>query len=80
MIRFQIRLFGELRKYGRAVAFEVNQPVTALELKRRLVEHFNWDEAILASSAIANTHTVLRDDAILGQSEEIAILPPVCGG
>lgn len=80
MIEFRIRLFGEMRKYGRDVAFEVETPVSARELKNRLSATFGWDEALLASSAVASESSVLADDAVLTRSAEIAILPPVCGG
>lgn len=84
----QITLFGKLRKWAPqglievATQSEMNpqllREVVARELSKRNPDFMGLSE--LLSSAVANESRVLREDELIGDSNEFFLLPPVCGG
>lgn len=84
-----IRLFGALRQFHiDSNLIDINTRGLTLigQLRARIAEKFAEAgkeqilNPILASSVFANSEGVLTDEAPIPYNEELALLPPVCGG
>ncbi len=83
-----VRMFGAFRDLepSGALQIEIGEDATVADLRRafeaqaraRWGERFN--PALLAASAFASEHEVLRSADHVGGLTEVAVLPPVSGG
>ena len=87
MTTVEIKAFGAFRGYFPSGAFAVSleAPFTVADLKRAIQSSLagrfrDFDEALVQDSALATDSRILRDQDVLNGDEDIAILPPVCGG
>jgi molybdopterin converting factor subunit 1 len=62
------------------VAIAAETPLTVAELKKRFAQAYPLAEAQLASCFAAINQTYADDDAVIGEDDEVAFLPPVSGG
>lgn len=84
----KIRMFGVLRNFAddegfHSISFEA--PVTVSKFKTALKEslkiHFkDFDTALIDEAAVASNAHILNSESLINPSDEIALLPPVCGG
>jgi molybdopterin converting factor small subunit len=79
-------LFGAFREYGSALEVLVAEGATAAQIKTAIAEtlaakHPAFRHAgLIRQSALGGTRVVFRDEEVVPVDEELAILPPVCGG
>lgn len=83
----RIKMFGAFRVYVQDPFIELKIPygITISELKKLLAEimkqtHEDFDDQLIQDSVIASQDTILLETAILRETSDLAILPPVCGG
>lgn len=86
-LKLNIRLFGAFRKYHNGLlTLEVNEGITVSEVKGLIAQKIKdlspefKDQELIDKSALANTQKVLNPFDSLTESDNLAILPPVCGG
>ena len=88
MKEIEIKLFGAFRKYvptGK-IKLQIDQQYTALQLKEKIQQTLqrqipDYSEPCLVfESALATESEVLSEDALVGETSNLALLPPVCGG
>ena len=63
----------------RVLAFETPEALTVGELKRQLLERYPAFVNLTTLYVAVNTEYG-ADDALLGEQDEIALIPPVSGG
>lgn len=88
MTKIKIRLFGAFRKYvpEGIIVIPIDNILTAKELKKNintyLIENVvGYNESSLVfESAIATDAEIIQDDTVLNNCQNLALLPPVCGG
>ena len=81
-------MFGVLRKfaddqghYPLSLTDTLSVHELKILLKNSLSEKFNnFDPKMIDESAVANRSEILNLDSRIHPNDEIAILPPVCGG
>lgn len=84
----QVRLFGAFRDYAQVpvLPFQCEPGIRVKELRQKMRQHLldslpnSNAEALLEQSVFANERAVLNEDHVLESSQELAIIPPVCGG
>lgn len=81
----RINLFGGFRQFHDqpAISIEIERSATVATLRGRIAELFDDDanaRALLKASAFATDRRVLGEDEGIPADEELALLPPVCGG
>ena len=86
----RIRVFGMLRNYSDRDGYidlgGVNRSHLEVRTLKDVVKkyfklnHPDFDSELINECAIANQSEVLQSHAPIGIQDEIAILPPVCGG
>ncbi len=81
-IKIYMKLFGAFKKYGDEVDFTLPSGCTVLDVKNKLAETLEMDDAaLITDSAIANDNEIISgDDVMFTEDSHLAILPPVCGG
>jgi molybdopterin converting factor subunit 1 len=62
------------------VTINVRLPVTVAELLTTLRREYPAVDAIAGSVRVAVNHEFVRDDRIVIEGDEVAIIPPVSGG
>ena len=79
-MRYTLKTFGITRDIlgGKEVAFEM-EGEKVVELKSELLKRFPEMKS-LNSLLIAVNNSYAEDDAIISESDEIALIPPVSGG
>ena len=88
MLEINIRLFGAFRDFARdpAVVLECAPGTSIAELRMKMqaqLERLKPDggaAGLLRQSVFADEQAVLGEDFRLERSQELAIIPPVCGG
>jgi molybdopterin converting factor small subunit len=89
--KLKLRVFGVLRNHSDAngvIELEFESPVdvkTGADLKAELMRHFEkhgagFDPGILRECALADEESVLSPGERLRTLQNLALLPPVCGG
>ncbi len=89
--KINLRVFGVLRNFSNEDGFlqiEFGAPVqveTGADLKRELMKHYSavnsgLEPAILEDCALADESSILQPESRLKSVENLALLPPVCGG
>lgn len=63
-----------------AVAVALPPAATVAALRAALAAQFPPLAALLARSAVAVNHAFAADDLLLGEADEVAVIPPVSGG
>ena len=84
----RVQLFGAFRKYVPQgfIELELLEGGTAGEVKRRIQNHLRTqyldfkEDVLVAESALATASAVLQDNEQVANVDELALLPPVCGG
>lgn len=84
----QINLFGALKRFGKGGQLLLNlpEPCSAAEVRSLLKERLKSDfpgifvDTLIDRAALATGSRVLAEGECLGKEEELAVLPPVCGG
>jgi molybdopterin converting factor small subunit len=84
----KIKMFGALRKFADEqghLQIELSEGMTVSKFKTALkntlsAKFSGFDSKLIDESAIANNTEILVAEAIINTTEEIAVLPPVCGG
>jgi hypothetical protein len=89
-ISLRIRVFGMLRNYSDRDGFidlggVSRSSLDVQSLKNVLKDYFkvnhpHFESDLINECAVANQSEVLQDHAFIGIEDEIAVLPPVCGG
>jgi hypothetical protein len=79
-ITLTLRLFGALRDHGPSTTVVVPRGASAADVRAALAEAIAADPALLSISALASEHEVLGEGATFDRDQELAVLPPVCGG
>lgn len=87
ILEITVQLFGVLRSHSKedTLKISLNGPCSIKDIKNSLYELLKKEESkeieeIISKSAIGNETEILRDDALISKSMQLAILPPVCGG
>ena len=84
MRTIEVRLFGAFRQFGSAPTLRVTvrRGATVADLRAGVAELLAGDNAhaLLLASAFATDDRMLDDAEVLPASDELAVLPPVCGG
>ena len=88
MLEINIRLFGAFRDFSPnpAVLLECAPGTSIAELRMKMqaqLEHMKPGASVLSllkQSVFADEQAILGEDFRLEQSQELAIIPPVCGG
>lgn len=84
-IQFQLfGVFRDLQSDG-SLQLQTTLPISVKDLKTLLAEKLVGTgkvdvKALLKSSAIATDQKVLGEEEMIEQEENLALLPPVCGG
>ncbi|OWK45133.1 Molybdenum cofactor biosynthesis protein MoaD / Molybdenum cofactor biosynthesis protein MoaE [Fimbriiglobus ruber] len=75
-------LFAKLRDIAGADRVDVELPAgaTVANLRRALTTSYPDLASLLERCAIAVNHDFAVDDTVLGDRDEIAVIPPVSGG
>lgn len=86
-LKLNIRLFGAFRKYHNGLlSLEVAGGTNVGQVKELIAQKIHdiapefQDLELVEKSALANNLKVLSPSDRLTESENLAILPPVCGG
>jgi molybdopterin converting factor small subunit len=84
MRTLDVRLFGAFRQFGSAPTLRVSVPDggTVADLRAAVAASLPSGNAhsLLRASAFATDDRMLDDADVLPASDELAVLPPVCGG
>ena len=88
MNRVKLRLFGAFRDYSEnpVLEFDIVSPMTVAEFRELVVErlkalkHSSQTDALVSDSALADEDSTLGEQDLVRAGQELAILPPVCGG
>ncbi len=88
MLEVKVRLFGAFREYSEnnVLHFEFEPGASLATIKQSLEHRFSVlrpdkpAAALLAQSVLADDQAVLAEGFVLEKSQELAIIPPVCGG
>ncbi|WP_141731517.1 MoaD/ThiS family protein [Oligoflexus tunisiensis] len=88
MLEIYIRLFGAFRDFAQnpRLLFECAPGTSIAELRQQmgsLLENMRPGagvESLLKQSVFADEKEILSEDFRLERSQELAIIPPVCGG
>ena len=82
-----LRFFGPLRKlagkHENEASLQTPSGCTAAQLRTLIADQFKLsagDRALLDQSVFASNDEVLNEAAVVDHFEQIAVLPPVCGG
>ena len=79
----KLRLFGAFKEMGSELELDLSgqDSVTVSELRKLLAAKLGGAHAALvAQSAFGNQSKILGDGDLVRGTDELAILPPVCGG
>lgn len=86
-MQIKIKPFGVFRKYSvNHFIIESDTPLTVNNLKSKIKENLilskqiPHDSDIVDKSVLANSTEILAGEFIINEPQELAILPPVCGG
>ncbi|MGZ3773868.1 MAG: MoaD/ThiS family protein [Pseudobdellovibrionaceae bacterium] len=88
MKQIKIKLFGAFKKYVPKgnLSLEISEIATVHEV-RQLIENkirhdvpSFQDASLIHESAMASSEDILQETDLVFQYDELAILPPVCGG
>ncbi len=88
MFEVKIRLFGAFRDYSEQnfLSFQFEPGTSLDQIKQSLAQKLMLLRpekpcaTLLAQSVLADESAVLCEDFVLAKSQELAIIPPVCGG
>ncbi len=88
MLEISIRLFGAFRDFAQnpIVTFECAPGTSIAELRQQMESRLEnmrpgaGAQGLLKESVFADERQVLGEEFRLERSQELAILPPVCGG
>lgn len=85
MIEIRFRFFGAMRAFGDGRLLRVPAGSTVAQVKELLAQQLsaefaNFQNGLLAQSAIGDARAVLGERDAIPLSGELAVLPPVCGG
>lgn len=84
MRTLDVRLFGAFRQFGAdpILRISVADDATIAQVRAAVGTHLAGDNAhaLLRASAFATDDRMLGEDDTLSTINEIAVLPPVCGG
>jgi molybdopterin converting factor small subunit len=88
MLEITIRLFGAFRDFAKdpSVLLECAPGTSIAELRQQMQSRLEnmrpgaGAEGLLKQSVFADERQVLGEDFRLERSQELAIIPPVCGG
>lgn len=72
--------FGESSVQFQAEAEKQDGPLTAAGLKMQLCAAYPVQAAQISVSMVAINREYAPDDAVIGEGDEIALIPPVSGG
>ena len=79
-IKLTINLFGAFRPFGDALNVSVPTGSTAAFVKDIIKEQLGQEAALLVEDAVlADDRSILADDSPV-TTQQLSILPPVCGG
>lgn len=86
-LKLNVRLFGAFRKYHNGtLSLEIAEGVNVARVKALIAQRIHdlapefQDRELIEKSALANNRRVLNPTDCFTESENLAILPPVCGG
>lgn len=80
-----VRLFGAFREYGDSLTLSVPAGVTVREVRPLVVRELDKlrpgrsAAGLVGSAAVGSRSEILTEDGVV-PTDEIALLPPVCGG
>lgn len=88
MLEISIRLFGAFRDFAQnpIVTFECSPGTSIAELRQQMESRLEnmrpgaGAPGLLKQSVFADERQVLGEEFRLERSQELAIIPPVCGG
>ncbi len=88
MLEISIRLFGAFRDFAQnpTVTFECAPGTSISELRQQMESRLEnmrpgaGAQGLLKQSVFADERQVLGEEFRLERSQELAIIPPVCGG
>jgi len=77
-----IQLFGAFKEHDDScIRLECLKKTTVGELKRLIAQEMKKDLATMVEkSVLADDDEILGDEELIGNRQELSILPPVCGG
>ena len=84
----RVRLFGACRSFYQSpiIKLDIPRECTVQQLRGYLIKALesngNLDrvKTVINTCAFATEESVLMDDAFVGDTSDLAVLPPVCGG
>lgn len=81
-MKITVRLFARAKDIAgaEAVAIEVGDTATVVDLRRALAKTFPAMTGLLERSAFAVDSEFANDATVVGADAEVALLPPVSGG
>lgn len=88
MLEIHVRLFGAFRDFGSKpeLLLECAPGTSIAELRLRMQAQLDslrpgaHAEGLLKQSVFADEQSILGEDFRLERSQQLAIIPPVCGG
>ncbi len=88
MLEIQVRLFGAFRDYAThpVLLFECSPGTSIAELRQHVqvrlqaIRPGSNADGLLKQSVFADEQAILNEHFRLERSQELAIIPPVCGG
>lgn len=83
--KVKVKFFGALRQYADECIIEVPSEATARVLKseisKKLAADFpTFKDGLIESCVVGVESQILQDSEELSAFENVALLPPVCGG
>ncbi len=77
-----IRLFAEARDRigSETISVVLDRSATIADLRRKLAETHPALESLLEHAVFAVEQSYVADDAVLDETAEVALIPPVSGG
>ena len=85
-MKIKLQLFGAFRNYGNEVSITLPKGSIIANLRPELLTIFSDKELgfdkqnLINSSRFANDETILDEDSLINENDNLAILPPVSGG
>lgn len=88
MLDIKVRLFGAFRDHASesTLPFLCEPGTRIAELRQKMQQHMqaarpgSQIDSLLMQSVFADEQSILSEDYCLQKSQELAIIPPVCGG
>ena len=87
MKKIKIQLYGEFRTFSASSSIDLdcNMNDSIFDVRNTFSKtlksiHKNFDEKLLSDSVFATEAGILEDSDSINGINEIAVLPPVCGG